>query len=152
MACESNTAAAWERHGMYELAFRELQELCVMEGSQMTQFAFCGERLFVWYEDVVSCTTVLRLYRYDAVPLIRNIFVLFSTTLSSDMLKLQGVNRVVNVNHHCHEASTSPNVTQSPAWLVPLPYQADSYLYPDLCIERGCFMILRLRSFQFSAL
>jgi len=66
---------------------------------------------------------------------------------------LREVNRVINVSHHCHEATMSPNVTQksSLADATSVP-KVDSYLYPDLCIARDCRMILRLRSFQFSAL
>jgi len=41
---------------------------------------------------------------------------------------------------------------KSPAWLTQLSYPVHSILYPDLCIACDCFMILMLRSFQFSAL
>ena len=43
----------------------------------------------------------------------------------------------------------SPN---SPVWLMQLQYKVESYLYPELCTARDCFMILRLISFQFNAL
>jgi len=59
---------------------------------------------------------------------------------------------VINVTYHCHTATRTLNVTQTPAWLTQLSYLVDSKLYSDFCIARDCFMILMLRSFQFNAL
>jgi hypothetical protein len=58
---------------------------------------------------------------------------------------------VINVKYHCHKATRTLS-PKSPAWLTQLSYPVDSKLYPDLCIARDSFMILMLRSFQFSAL
>jgi len=59
---------------------------------------------------------------------------------------------VINVKYHCHKATRTLNVTQTPAWLTQLPYPVDSKLFSDFCIARDCFVILMLRSFQFNAL
>ena len=59
---------------------------------------------------------------------------------------------VISVKYHCHKATGTLNVTQTPTWLTQLSYPVDSKLYLDLCIARECFMILMLRSFQFNAL
>jgi len=71
--------------------------------------------------------------------------------LEREMSKRQEVG-VINVKHHCHKATNTLNVTQTPAWLTQLSYPVDSNLYSDFCIARDCFMILMLRSFQFNAL
>jgi len=64
------------------------------------------------------------------------------------MSTLQEVNRVINVmKQPCHQMSP-----KSPIWLMNLSYQVDTYLYPDPCIARDCFMILRLTRFHFNAL
>jgi len=59
---------------------------------------------------------------------------------------------VINVKYNCHTATSTLNVTQTPAWLTHLSYPVDSKLFSDFCIARDCFMILILRSFQFDAL
>ena len=59
---------------------------------------------------------------------------------------------VISVKYHCHKATGTLNVTQTPTWLTQLSYPVDSKLYYDLCIALDCFMILMLRSFQFNAL
>jgi len=59
---------------------------------------------------------------------------------------------VINVKYHCHKATRTLNVTQTPDWLTQLSYTVDSKLYSDFCIARDCFMILMPRSFQFNAL
>jgi hypothetical protein len=68
------------------------------------------------------------------------------------MSTLQEGNRVISVKYLCHKATRTPNVIQQPAWLTQLSYQVDTQLYPDLCKARHCFIILKLRSFQFNAL
>jgi len=59
---------------------------------------------------------------------------------------------VVSVKYHCHKATSTLNVTQTPAWLTQLSYPVDTKLYSDFCVAHDCFMILMLRNFQFKAL
>jgi hypothetical protein len=69
----------------------------------------------------MSRTTVLRLYRYEGISFIRNIFVLFSKAASSKIkntfLQYRNVDitgsKQSHVNHPCHEATMSPNTEMS---------------------------------------
>jgi hypothetical protein len=68
--------------------------------------------------------------------------------LDTEISILQGVNRVINVMKIPRNHMTP----KRPVWLMQFKYQVDSYLYPDLCIARDCFMILMFRNFQFNAI